>query len=94
MCLPVRQPPHLYVVPSSPCRFHMSLLTICFHRVLWSIKTHGLFLLCAISHPLWSPSLGFHSGLKPTEKRVEGLGGSGQHTRVRGASGLCPSTQP
>lgn len=82
MCLAVWQPHHLYVVPSSPCRFHISLLTICFHHVLWSVKTHGLFLLFAVCHPLWSSSLGSRPGLKPTEKRAEGLGGSGEHTRV------------
>lgn len=78
MYLPVWQPYHLYMAPSSPCGFHISLLAICFHCVLWSVTTHGLFLLFAISHPLWSSSLGSHPGLKPTEKMVEGLGGSAE----------------
>lgn len=71
--------------PSSVCG---ALLTVCFLHVLWSIKTHELFLLFTVCHHLWSPFLGSHPGLKP--QRFGGLGGSGWHRRVGVPLGSVP----
>lgn len=57
----------LHVSPcvAAPSSVRGALLTVCFLHVLWSIKTHDLFLLFTVCHHLWSPFLGSHPGLKP-----------------------------